>query len=126
MADRAGAGRKAERAAEKALRRAGYRVLARNWRCGVGEIDLVAREGESLVFVEVKAKSSDAFGRAAEMVTARKRRQVARAAAAYLAAKNLAETPCRFDVAVVALEGGEPGEVEILRAAFTTDDVPGA
>jgi putative endonuclease len=85
----------------------------------------VARDGDELVFVEVKAKSSAAFGRPEEMLTPHKRRQVARAAAAYLAAKNVADVPCRFDVAVVALEDGEPGEVEILRAAFTMDDVPG-
>ena len=132
MTDRVRSGRAAERAAERALRRAGYRVLARNWRCGIGELDLVARDGDELVFVEVKAKSTDEFGAPGAMLTPRKRRQIARAAAAYLAAKKITSAPCRFDVVVVALEGGgpgagppRPGAVEILKAAFTTDDAPG-
>ncbi len=92
------------------LERRGYAILARRYRTRAGEIDIIARDGETTVFVEVKARVSDEFGSAAEAVTAWKQRRLARMAVDYLARTGLACGPCRFDV--VAIDGiGGPSEV---------------
>jgi len=98
-------GASAETDAIRLLLDRGYRIVERNFRCTAGELDIVARDGEVLVFVEVRSRADDEHGHAAEMVDARKQRRVARVAEIYLAAR----TPCferaRFDV--VAKTGGE-------------------
>ena len=110
-----------ERAAARLLRRAGYRLLERNYRNSHGEIDIVAREGEELVFVEVRARSSDEFGSGAESVGPAKRRQLVRMASAYLQAKKIPEANCRFDVVELAmLDNGEP-RGNIIKDAFRAD-----
>ncbi len=89
-------------------------VVARNWRCGAGEIDLVARRDRLLVFCEVKTRSSGAFGTPAEAVTAVKQARVRRLAGRWLAVQPAAGGGrIRFDVAAVL-----GGRVEILEAAF--------
>ena len=103
-----------EAAAERWYRDHGYRILARNWRCREGEIDLVARRARVVVFCEVKARTTDAFGVPAEAVTRTKQQRLRR-----LAARWLAETPShgrasiRFDVAAVL-----GGAVEVIEGAF--------
>ena len=94
---------------------AGLRILERGWRCRLGEIDLVAEDGETLVFIEVKARSSGAFGPAEAAVTPAKRARLARLALAYAAGHGVGDRPMRFDV--VALQGGQ---VRHHRAAFET------
>src|SRR5947209_19564754 len=79
------------------LQRRGYAILARRWRQRTGEIDIVARDGATLVFVEVKAREGHAFGEAAEAVTAWKRRRLTRLALEYLARERIPDGPCRFD-----------------------------
>jgi putative endonuclease len=81
----------------------GYAILERRYRTDHGEIDIIALDGETLVFVEVRAKASGEFGTAAESVTREKRRRVVRMAAAYLARHDLVDPQCRFDV--VAIDG---------------------
>jgi len=108
------AGAAAEDLAARHLERHGLEIVARNWRCRGGEIDLVARDGATLVFVEVRLRSSRAFGGASASVDAHKQRRVLVAARAYLAGR--AETACRCDV--VALDGLEPARVEWIRHAF--------
>ena len=76
----------------------GYEIVDRNVVNHAGEIDLVAREGDTLCFVEIKARSTKAFGPAIAAVDARKQRRISRAAALYLAMKKLHNSPCRFDV----------------------------
>jgi putative endonuclease len=99
------------------LRRRGYRIVERNFRCRAGEIDLIARDGDTLVFVEVRARASARFGAAIENVTVAKQRQVARVARWYLAqCREVAPPPCRFDV--VGITGDE---VEHIRDAFYAD-----
>ncbi len=95
-------GAAAENLAEQLLRSRGYRIVKRNLRVGGGEIDLVCRDGETIVFVEVKARSSKRFGSALAAVDARKRGTLRRLAADYvqIVAPN---APFRFDV--VALDG---------------------
>jgi putative endonuclease len=87
--------------------------VARNWRCPAGEIDLIARRHRQLVFCEVKARASDAFGSPAEAVTARKQAQVRRVARVWLADGQGAGCAMRFDVAAVLA-----GRVEVLEGAF--------
>ncbi|HEU4936692.1 MAG TPA: YraN family protein [Vicinamibacterales bacterium] len=101
------------------LERRGYAVLARRYRTRHGEIDVVARDGETIVFVEVKAKESAEFGTAAEAVTVRKQRRVVSMAVDYLARNRLTSSPCRFDV--VAIDGvGDEATVTYYRGAFAT------
>ena len=107
-------GRRAEEAAAQHLERHGLRVIARNHRCRGGEIDLVCRDGSTLVFVEVRQRSNRGFGGAAASITAEKQRRIILAAQHYLAAQRQTETPCRFDC--VLIDGGTP--LEWLRDAF--------
>ncbi len=83
------------------LRARGMKVLARNYRCRSGEIDVVADDGGTLVFVEVKERRGDAHGSAVEAVTAEKRRRVVRAARVYAATHGLSQSPIRFDVLAI-------------------------
>ena len=95
----------------------GYAILARRYRTRHGEIDIVAKDGETIVFVEVKLKTSAEFGSAAESVTRWKQRRVAAMAVDYLARNRLADHPSRFDVvAIDVLESGP--RVVIIPSAF--------
>lgn len=109
-----------EARAWRVLRAAGYRLLARNYRCPYGEVDLIAEEGGRLVFVEVKARRGEAFGGPAAALTRGKRRRIARAALHYMAANRMLERPARFDV-VTLLETKGGWRVEILRDAFEVE-----
>ena len=101
-----------ERAAERLLVQHGLRIVARNYRTRMGEIDLIARDGDVLVFVEVRLRADDRFGGAAASIGAAKQRRLAAAASHYLA--RLGRAPrCRFDV--VTLGQGDP---QWMRAAF--------
>jgi putative endonuclease len=99
------------------LERLGMHVLVRNFRCRVGEIDIVALDGDTLVFVEVKERRSDSHGAAVEAVTAEKRRRVVRAARVYAAAHRLTEAPLRFDVVAIDWSAEGP-KVRHDRGAF--------
>lgn len=114
-------GARGETLAEQHLRRLGYRILERNYRCRYGEIDLVAEQGGSLVFIEVKTRSSESFGHPAEAVDAHKRGQLTRAAHHYLKTTGAAERCCRFDV-VAVLIGREVPHLEVLRDAFEAEE----
>ncbi|HEY2629453.1 MAG TPA: YraN family protein, partial [Usitatibacter sp.] len=98
-------GADAEQAAENCLVRGGLEIVARNYRTRFGEIDLIARDGETLVFVEVRLRSSDRFGGAAASIDAHKRARIVSAARQYLSRLGR-NPPCRFDV--VTLDGGSP------------------
>lgn len=110
-------GAAAEDAAEAHLRALGLKIVARNVTSHVGELDLVALDGETLCFVEIKARTRQDFGQAIEAVGPRKRQRIARAAAMFLA-KNRSRRPCRFDV--LGLDRLEDGSWRItyLRDAF--------
>jgi putative endonuclease len=98
-------GNAGEAAAERWLRRAGFTIVARGFRARCGEIDLIAREGALVVFVEVKTRTNDAFGRPAEAVTAQKRGRIARVASVFLARAGWEDRACRFDVVEVVPVG---------------------
>lgn len=106
----------AEEIAARHLARHGLVILDRNYRCRGGEIDLVARDGETLVFVEVRLRRSQRFGGAGASVDARKQARVLVAARHYLAGRG--ERPCRCDV--VALDALDPARIEWIRDAFGT------
>jgi|LJSS01.1.fsa_nt_gb putative endonuclease len=115
-------GIEAETIAAEYLERLGFRVVARNVHAGrLGEIDLIAYEGEVLVFVEVKARSSHRFGTPEEAVTPRKRRFLVRAAQVYRAAHGLDEVPCRFDVVAIDLSVSPP-VIRHYRDAFGSEE----
>ncbi len=109
----AGAG--AEDIACTHLEKSGLSVVERNYRCRVGEIDLIMRDREDLVFVEVRYRRHDAYGSAAESISSAKRTRIITTAAYYLQ-RQPAEPPCRFDV--VAIGGEAPHRIEWIRDAF--------
>ena len=115
------AGRAGEAAAAQCLARAGYVILARNYRCPFGEIDLVALDRRTVAFVEVKARRSDDVVSPLESVTPRQQRRIARAAAHYLARHRLLDRLVRFDIVGVWLDGDAP-RCELMRGAFEWDD----
>lgn len=110
-------GRRGEALAAERLAADGYRILDRNPRHGGGEIDLVAEEGEVVVFVEVRSRASTAQGGAAASVTREKQARLTRAAEGYLAWRGWQDRPARFDV--VAVEGPLGDErLNVVRGAF--------
>jgi len=96
----------------------GYAIVDRRYRTRHGEIDIVAEDGATLVFVEVRARTTAEFGRAAETVTAAKRRKVTAMAAEYLARQRVINRPCRFDVVAIDGARGERPEVTVFTNAF--------
>lgn len=107
-----------EEIAAKELTARGYAVLARRYRTRQGEIDIVCEHEGTLVFVEVRARASAEFGRAAESVTDAKKRKVSAMAADYLARNEIANRPCRFDVVAVDDAMGPSPEVTVFPNAF--------
>jgi putative endonuclease len=104
------------------LQRRGYEILARRYRTRMGEIDIVARDGRTVVFVEVKTRTSAAWGLPAEAVTAHKRSQVRRMATDYLWRSGLLDEPCRFDVVSVTVDTAAcKREIEVVADAFGAD-----
>lgn len=108
-------GKAAEDAAAAYLAKQGLRLVARNWRCKGGEIDLIMQDGRTLVFVEVRARSHSGFGGAAASITAAKQARIIHAAQCYLAGLG-SVPPCRFDA---VLFDGEARDW--LRNAFQAD-----
>ncbi len=100
----------------------GYSIVERRFRTRRGEIDIVARDGGTLVFVEVKGRASVADGSAGEAVTLAKRRRLIQLAVEYLARRHLTDVPCRFDVVTIAWLRGRQPDVQLIADAFTLDD----
>jgi putative endonuclease len=99
----------------------GYRILDRNYRCPLGELDCIAVKNRTLVFLEVKTRTSGDFGGPLEAVDRRKRRKLTRLAQYYVAQKRLGDVPQRFDVVAVWLDKGCP-RVEVIENAFEAED----
>lgn len=116
-------GRWGEKEAVRTLKRHGYRILGRNVDLGIGEIDLVARDGDELVFVEVKTRTDDDFGGPLSAVDRAKRHKLIQLARTYLAKHRVPEAPCRFDVVGISVvDGKEDPEIDLVRGAFTLRD----
>ena len=107
-------GVEAEAMAAAFLERHGLTILARNYRCRLGEIDLIARDREATVFVEVRSRASSAFGGAAASITAAKRQRLLKAARHYIS-RQRSVPQCRFDALLIE---GDPPRIEWLRDAF--------
>ena len=111
-------GQAGESAAEQYLRRKGYRIVARNLRSPVGELDLVAEDGQVLVFVEVKARRTDTFGGAIHAVHERKQKKLIQLAAQYLARHHIKNRLCRFDVVLLQGTDAAASQIEHIQNAF--------
>ena len=115
-----GTGRAGEAAAAAHLRRSGYKIVERNYRVMEGEIDIVAENSGDLVFVEVKARRSGAFGKPEESLTEEKATRLVAAAQSYMAAKGLEQSDWRIDLVAVELDrAGRPERVDVIRDAVT-------
>lgn len=112
-------GERGERAAERFLRKQGYIIVARGQRMRLGEIDLIAVDRKTVVFVEVKTRQSHEAGHPAEAITPAKQEKLTKLALVYLKRHDLLETPARFDVVAVTWpEVGHRPEIEHLVSAF--------
>lgn len=111
-------GHASELLAEQFLRAKGYRILERNLRTSLGELDLVVEDAGVLVFVEVKGRATEAYGGARLAVDRRKQAKLARLASQYLARRHLTDKPCRFDVVLVQGTPSANGRIEHLQNAF--------
>ena len=111
-------GKLGEDLAVQELQRRGYAILARRYRTRFGEIDIVAQDGRTIVFVEVKARRSRRCGTASEAVSGRKQRRIAAMALDYLAWSARLSEPCRFDVVAIDGVGGTRLDVRVIRDAF--------
>ena len=111
-------GQSSERLAEQFLVSKGYRIVERNLRTSLGELDLVAEDDNVLVFVEVKGRTTDAFGGARLAVDQRKQHKLIQLAAQYLAQRHLSDQVCRFDVVLVQGGSSPNGQIEHLENAF--------
>ena len=107
-----------EEAAERYLQKKRYRIMARNFHFHRGEIDLIAYDRSTLVFLEVKTRRSLDQGSPEESVTLRKQLQIRKIAGAYLAGRNLQDVPCRFDVLSISLEGKDGFDIRHIENAF--------
>src|ERR1700704_3520272 len=110
-------GKTGEDLACQELERRGYAIVARRYRRRGGELDIIARDGKTMVFVEVKAREGHAFGEASEAVTAHKRLKITRLALDYLMRHHLTNCPCRFDVVSIHFDDGVPA-IEVFQNAF--------
>ena len=113
-------GDKGERLAVRYLKKQGYRIVARKSRSRIGEIDVVAVDGDCIVFVEVKTRSSHVAGQPVEAVTAAKQHQLTRVALAWLKSRGLLEHRARFDVIAITWREGRDPEIQHFRNAFET------
>ncbi len=122
MDHRQSLGKRGEQLACAELEKRGYVIVDRRFRTCRGELDIVARDGGVLVFVEVKARSGSNFGTPFESITWKKRQRLSQMAASYLFVRRLAGVACRFDVvAIVERQGMQT--IELLRGAFDMESL---
>ena len=101
----------------KKIKRLGYKFVARNYRCALGEVDLIAIDGDCLVFIEIKTRKGRSLGYAKEAVDRRKRRQLSKVALAYMKSNNCCDKKARFDVVAINLRHAKE-EIEVIQNAF--------
>jgi putative endonuclease len=110
-------GKFGEELALEEIKRLGYKKIVRNYRCPLGEIDLIAFDGDTLAFLEVKTRKGRSTGYAKEAVSPQKRHQISKAALYYLKSNRLCEAKARFDVIAISLAGGD-ARIEVVKNAF--------
>ncbi len=111
-------GKTGETIASDFLEKNGYTIIARNYRRKFGEIDIIARERDYLVFIEVKTRTGTSHGHPLEAITLRKQRQISKVAQCYLTENHLFDTAARFDVVSVILSQNKQIQVEVIPNAF--------
>ena len=115
-------GREGESLAEQFLQNRGYRILARNVRSPSGELDLIAEDGDALVFIEVKSRRTNAFGGTRYAVDPRKQSRIVKQAAQYLARHRIYGRSCRFDVVLLRASADRDPAIELIQNAFEVQD----
>jgi putative endonuclease len=110
-------GKRGEDLAFRFLKKKGYRIIETNYVCKMGEMDLIAKEKDTLVFIEVKTRTSTMFGPPQLAVNSSKQRQLSKVALYYLKEKRLEDVKARFDVVAILL-GQKGEEIELIRDAF--------
>ncbi|MBW2029149.1 MAG: YraN family protein [Deltaproteobacteria bacterium] len=115
--ERQALGRLGEELALRRVKSLGYQCIERNYRCPLGELDLIARDRDTLVFIEIRTRRGESTSHAKESIDKRKRRTLSKVALYYMKEKDCFGTQSRFDVVVVGIVGGR-GEIEIIQNAF--------
>ena len=110
-------GKLGEKLALKKIKSLGYKYITKNYRCPLGEIDLIARDGDYLVFIEIKTRKGGSIFYAKEAVDQRKKRQISKVALAYMKANDCLDTKARFDVIAINIKGDKK-EIEVISNAF--------
>ena len=111
-------GREGEKAAEAFLKKKGYRIIEKNFRCKLGEIDIIAEQDGTVVFIEVKARADHQYGHPFNAVTQIKQRKIIQVAQSFLAKHRLLEKPTRFDVIGLTADPENAFRIELLENAF--------
>jgi len=115
--ERLALGRFGEDLAFKKIKRLGYKKIIRNYHCSVGEVDLIAKDEDTLVFIEIKTRKGKSTGYAKEAVNARKRKQLSKVALFYMKSNDCTEAKARFDVIAISIKDGKP-QIEVVKNAF--------
>ena len=110
-------GKLGEELALKKVKRLGYKCIARNYRCALGEIDLIAKDGDCLVFIEIKTRRGRSLDSIKEVIDKRKKRQLSKVALAYLKSNNYYDVRSRFDVVAISLNQDKE-QIEVIQNAF--------
>ncbi len=110
-----------EKKAREFLKAQGYKILQANYKTKLGEVDIIARDKDTLCFVEVKSRSSDRFGTGLDAVSRLKQKQVSKAALSFLKEKNLLDSKARFDVVSLDYSGNEE-KITLIKNAFELDE----
>ncbi|SHJ05325.1 YraN family protein [Lutispora thermophila] len=111
-------GEKGEKAAAEYLENKGYRIIERNYKCKLGEIDIIAADNDTIAFIEVKTRSSDNFGQPGEAVNYYKQRKIVQTALSYICDKNLFDWMSRFDVVEVITDNERIIDINLIKNAF--------
>ena len=117
-------GDRGETAACDFLKKKGYEILEKNYRCKLGEIDVIARRSERLAFIEIKTRTSDRLGLPQEAVDLRKQEKILKIAEWYLKEKKIERAPLAFDVVAVLWKEGQAPEMSLITDAFEKEDKP--
>jgi len=115
--ERLNLGRLGEQLALEKIKRLGYKCIEKNYRCSLGEIDLIAKDGDCLVFIEIKTRKGRTLGYAKEAITPRKIRQISKVALAYMKSNDCCDSRSRFDVIAINIIGDRE-EMEVIKDAF--------
>ncbi|MCL2881417.1 MAG: YraN family protein [Coriobacteriia bacterium] len=111
-------GQRGEAVAAKFLQNLGQHIIARNWRCRFGEVDLITQDGDTIVFCEVKTRKSIRTGQPSEAITLKKQRKYSQVAALWLSRFGGQDCVVRFDVVTILVTGPQSATITLLKGAF--------